>query len=195
MDQGTGVARAVCTARWTGLLIWAATVIVAMLLRAVTGQGVQIGFVVVTTVVLTIFLLGWRHRTVRASRPIPPRLTRAMQLKSAYSQGLQGPSGLPIRGSSPVADKVTEKRSLRDRWRPSPTPKEKRADKERPRQRTRLAAESSIGGRASLDIGRVPGLRCGVRASFAGVFPPVSSSPRRAGTVLRDHTCGVRPSS
>ena len=46
--------------RWTGLTIWAATVIVGMLLRAVSGQGLQLGFVIVTTVVLAIFLLGWR---------------------------------------------------------------------------------------------------------------------------------------
>ena len=46
--------------RWTGLTVWAATVIVGMLLRAVAGQGVQFGFVVVTTIVLGVFLLGWR---------------------------------------------------------------------------------------------------------------------------------------
>jgi hypothetical protein len=46
--------------RWTGLTVWAATVIIGMLLRAVSGQGVQLGFVIVTTVVLAAFLLGWR---------------------------------------------------------------------------------------------------------------------------------------
>jgi len=46
--------------RWTGLTIWAATVVVGVLLRGVTGQGVQFGFVIVTTVVLAVFLLGWR---------------------------------------------------------------------------------------------------------------------------------------
>ncbi len=46
--------------RWTGLTVWAATVIVGMLLRGASGQGVQLGFVIVTTVVLAIFLLGWR---------------------------------------------------------------------------------------------------------------------------------------
>ena len=46
--------------RWTGLTIWAATVIVGMLLRGMSGQGVHLGFVIVTTVVLAIFLLGWR---------------------------------------------------------------------------------------------------------------------------------------
>jgi hypothetical protein len=46
--------------RWTGITIWAATVIVGMLLRLASGQGVQLGFVIVATVVLGIFLLGWR---------------------------------------------------------------------------------------------------------------------------------------
>jgi len=48
------------TVRWTGLTLWAATVVVGMLLRGVSGQGVQFGFVIVTAVVLAIFLLGWR---------------------------------------------------------------------------------------------------------------------------------------
>ncbi len=46
--------------RWTGLTIWAATVSIGMLLRGVSGQGVQFSFVIVTTVVLAIFLIGWR---------------------------------------------------------------------------------------------------------------------------------------
>jgi hypothetical protein len=46
--------------RWTGITIWAATVIVGILLRLVAGQGVQFSFVVVTTIVLGVFLLGWR---------------------------------------------------------------------------------------------------------------------------------------
>lgn len=46
--------------RWTGLTVWAATVIVGVLLRLVGGQGVQIAFVIVATVVLAFFLLGWR---------------------------------------------------------------------------------------------------------------------------------------
>ncbi len=46
--------------RWTGLLIWPITVVVGMLLRSATGQGVQFSFVIVTAVVLGVFLLGWR---------------------------------------------------------------------------------------------------------------------------------------
>ena len=52
--------RAPLSLRWTGLTIWAVTVIIGMLLRGVSAQGVQLGFVIVTTVVLAIFLLGWR---------------------------------------------------------------------------------------------------------------------------------------
>lgn len=52
-----------------GLAVWAATVAVGLLLRAVTGEGVQPGFVVVTAVVLAAFLLGWRGAvSLRSSR-------------------------------------------------------------------------------------------------------------------------------
>ena len=44
----------------TGLPVWAVTVVVGMLLRVVSGQGVQPSFVVVTAVVLAAFLVGWR---------------------------------------------------------------------------------------------------------------------------------------
>jgi len=43
-----------------GALVWVATVVVGMLVRHATGGGVQTSFVVVTTVVIAVFLLGWR---------------------------------------------------------------------------------------------------------------------------------------
>lgn len=46
--------------RWTGLGIWAGTVIGGLLLRVVAGQGVQPSFMIVTALVLGAFLLGWR---------------------------------------------------------------------------------------------------------------------------------------
>lgn len=46
--------------RWTGLGVWVITVVVGLLLRVVSGEGAPTGFVVVTTVVLGVFLLGWR---------------------------------------------------------------------------------------------------------------------------------------
>jgi hypothetical protein len=45
---------------WTGLGIWMITVVVGLLLRVASGQGVQPGFVLVTTGVIGGFLLGWR---------------------------------------------------------------------------------------------------------------------------------------
>jgi peptidoglycan/LPS O-acetylase OafA/YrhL len=43
-----------------GIPIWIATVVIGMLLRVISGQGVQVSFVIVATIVLAIFLLGWR---------------------------------------------------------------------------------------------------------------------------------------
>lgn len=44
----------------TGLAVWAVTVAGGMLLRAVSGQGVSIAFVIVAAVVLVVFFVGWR---------------------------------------------------------------------------------------------------------------------------------------
>lgn len=43
-----------------GLILWASTVVLGMLLRLVSGQGVEWAFVVVATIVTGVFLLGWR---------------------------------------------------------------------------------------------------------------------------------------
>ena len=45
---------------WIGVGVWASTVVVGMLLRILSGQGVQVSFVVVAAIVLGVFLLGWR---------------------------------------------------------------------------------------------------------------------------------------
>jgi hypothetical protein len=44
----------------TGVAVWVSTVIVGMLLRKATSQGTAVSFVVVTSVVTAILLLGWR---------------------------------------------------------------------------------------------------------------------------------------
>lgn len=50
----------------TGVVVWVLTVAVGMLLRVLTGQGnvdgnpLPLSFVIVATVVLGVFLLGWR---------------------------------------------------------------------------------------------------------------------------------------
>jgi hypothetical protein len=44
----------------TGLVVWVGTVLIGMLLRAVSGQGVQVAFVIVASIVVGALLLGWR---------------------------------------------------------------------------------------------------------------------------------------
>lgn len=59
-----------------GVLIWVITLVLAMLLRLVSGQSIQLPFVIVATVVLALFLLGWRalaagFRRIRRSPEAP----------------------------------------------------------------------------------------------------------------------------
>ena len=43
-----------------GAVVWVSTLVLGMLLRVVSGQGIQVSFVIVAAVVLAVFLLGWR---------------------------------------------------------------------------------------------------------------------------------------
>lgn len=43
-----------------GITVWACTIVVGLLLRAVTGGGAAPSFIVVATLALGILLLGWR---------------------------------------------------------------------------------------------------------------------------------------
>lgn len=46
--------------RRAAVILWTSTVVVGVALRVLTGAGVQLSFVVVTTIVLGVLLLGWR---------------------------------------------------------------------------------------------------------------------------------------
>jgi hypothetical protein len=53
----------------TGVTVWVATVIVGMLLRKASSQGVAVSFVIVASVVTAALLLGWRAISlIRAAR-------------------------------------------------------------------------------------------------------------------------------
>jgi hypothetical protein len=52
----------------SGAVVWVSTVVLGVLLRVASGQGVQLSFVVVTIVVLGVFLLGWRGAAALARR-------------------------------------------------------------------------------------------------------------------------------
>ncbi|MBC7301541.1 MAG: DUF3054 domain-containing protein [Nocardia sp.] len=61
-------ARFDATVLWpSGILIWACTLVGGMILRAVSGQGVALSFMIVAASVLALFLLGWRA-AIRALR-------------------------------------------------------------------------------------------------------------------------------
>jgi peptidoglycan/LPS O-acetylase OafA/YrhL len=60
----------------TGVVIWLCTVSAGMLLRAVTGRGVALVFIVVATITLAVLLLGWRAAFAaiqKARRPTSAR--------------------------------------------------------------------------------------------------------------------------
>ncbi len=44
----------------TGLPVWGVTLVAGMLLRAMSGQGVAVAFVIVAAITLALFLVGWR---------------------------------------------------------------------------------------------------------------------------------------
>ncbi|WP_243074052.1 DUF3054 domain-containing protein [Microbacterium sp. SS28] len=44
----------------TGLGLWALTVVGGMLLRGISGQGTAVAFIIVASIVLLAFLVGWR---------------------------------------------------------------------------------------------------------------------------------------
>jgi hypothetical protein len=52
----------------TGIPVWLLTVIVGMLLRVVSSQGIAVSFVIVATIVLGVFLLGWRAIVLPVAR-------------------------------------------------------------------------------------------------------------------------------
>ena len=44
----------------TGVAVWVSTVVIGMLLRKASAQGVALSFVIVASTVTAVFLLGWR---------------------------------------------------------------------------------------------------------------------------------------
>jgi hypothetical protein len=61
----------------TGVVVWAATLVVGMLLRVVSGQGIALSFVVVAAIVLAVFLIGWRAVALLVRRVASRRRDRA----------------------------------------------------------------------------------------------------------------------
>jgi hypothetical protein len=56
-----------------GTILWACTLVIGMLLRVVSSQGVALPFVIVATVTLALFLIGWRALAAGFRRIRPRR--------------------------------------------------------------------------------------------------------------------------
>lgn len=69
----------------TGLVAWVGTVLIGMLLRVASGQGVQVAFVIVASIVLGALLLGWRFLLV------------ALDRSATRSSDIPGPVGFFLR--------------------------------------------------------------------------------------------------
>lgn len=52
----------------SGVLVWACTVVIGMLLRRLSGQGTALSFMIVAAVTTAILLLGWRAGAAIRSR-------------------------------------------------------------------------------------------------------------------------------
>ena len=52
----------------SGIAVWVGTLVGGMLLRALTGGGIALSFVIVAGITLAVFLLGWRLVRDRACR-------------------------------------------------------------------------------------------------------------------------------
>lgn len=82
-----------------GVRVWLATVIIGIAFRAASGAGVELSFVIVATVVLGVFIVGWRF-LVRLVTRVRPGVTAA-----AGPAPTTGPDGSGrVDRSSPAAD-------------------------------------------------------------------------------------------
>jgi hypothetical protein len=60
----TAYARVSPTAVRAGVRVWVWTLVIGMVVRAATGAGTAVAFVIVAAVVLAVFLVGWRAALV-----------------------------------------------------------------------------------------------------------------------------------
>ncbi len=73
----TAYARVSPTAVRAGVRVWVWTLVIGMVVRAATGAGTAIAFVIVAAIVLAALLVGWRAAlTWRTWRPRWPRIRR-----------------------------------------------------------------------------------------------------------------------
>jgi hypothetical protein len=79
----------------SGVAVWLGTVIGGMALRVLTGAGVQLSFIIVASIFLAVFLIGWRAGLQLIQH------TRANSTRSGT--GKKVPPGEPDRSATSVS--------------------------------------------------------------------------------------------
>lgn len=87
-----------------GAVVWIVTVIGGMLLRVVSGDTAQVAFVIVATLVLGVFLVGWRAVAALLRR----RAARARDVEEPDEQGDSTGPGAVGADTVPAAPKDSE---------------------------------------------------------------------------------------
>lgn len=70
----------------TGVVVWISAVVLGMLLRAATGQGTAVAFIIVAALTLALLLIGWR-----AIARLVLGLVRRRRAASAAHSGIPAP--------------------------------------------------------------------------------------------------------
>jgi hypothetical protein len=58
----------------TGIVVWAGTLVVGMLLRVASGQGTALAFIIVAALTLAVLLIGWRSAALLVGRATRERV-------------------------------------------------------------------------------------------------------------------------
>lgn len=93
-----------------GAVVWAVTVVAGLVLRVVSGDTAQIAFIIVATLVLAVFLLGWRALAAVLRR----RAGRAGDVPTDHTTDVDPASGAETAPAS-AADLVTDAAVQSDR--------------------------------------------------------------------------------
>ncbi|MGP9694949.1 DUF3054 domain-containing protein [Brachybacterium sp. AOP25-B2-12] len=74
-----------------GVFVWAITIVAAMALRTLFGQGTETSFIVVTAIVLGVLMLGWRAVASFVTRHERRAVVSLADLEGSGDAGAVGP--------------------------------------------------------------------------------------------------------
>ncbi|KQQ65301.1 DUF3054 domain-containing protein [Microbacterium sp. Leaf320] len=93
-----------------GAVVWAVTVVGGMLLRVASGDTAQVAFIIVATLVLGVFLIGWRavaallRRRAARARGADERAHEAIPADADATEGIAAEESSQARDDDPDSD-------------------------------------------------------------------------------------------